>query len=79
MKKGEQIVRVETNNGRMTVTGTNGSNIKLSRTERNVLSDYKNPSYVNDIIKTFGNPEIIADGFTFVKNGVTKFTYTKKK
>ena len=79
MKKGEQIVRVETNNGRMTVTGTNGSNIKLSRTERNILADYKNPNYVEDIIKVFGNSDVLADGFTFVKNGVIKFTYTNKK
>ena len=63
----------------MTVTGVNGSNIKLSRTERNILADYKNPNYVEDIIKVFGNSDVLADGFTFVKNGVIKFTYTNKK
>ena len=79
MRKGEKLIKVETMDGRMTVTGVNGSNIKLSRTERNILADYKNPNYVKDIIKVFGNSDVLADGFTFVKNGVIKFTYTNKK
>lgn len=79
MRKGEKLIKVETMDGRMTVTGVNGSNIKLSRTERNILADYKNPNYVEDIIKVFGNSDVLADGFTFVKNGVIKFTYTNKK
>ncbi len=79
MKKGEKLICVETSNGRVSVRSTEGSNVKLSRSERNVLSDYKNPNYVSDIIKTFGNPDILADGFTVIKNGVTKFTYTKNK
>ena len=79
MRNGEKLIKVETMDGRMTVTGVNGSNIKLSRTERNILADYKNPNYVEDIIKVFGNSDVLADGFTFVKNGVIKFTYTNKK
>ena len=79
MRKGEKLIKVETMDGRMTVTGVNGSNIKLSRKERNILADYKNPNYVEDIIKVFGNSDVLADGFTFVKNGVIKFTYTNKK
>ena len=79
MRKGEKLIKVETMDGRMTVTGVNGSNIKLSRTERNILADYKNPNYVEDIIKVFGNSDVLADGFTFVKNGVIKFTYANKK
>ena len=79
MRKGEKLIKVETMDGRMTVTGVNGSNIQLSRTERNILADYKNPNYVEDIIKVFGNSDVLADGFTFVKNGVIKFTYTNKK
>ena len=79
MRKGEKLIKVETMDGRMTVTGVNGSNIKLSRTERNILADYKNPNYVEDIIKVFGNSDVLADGFTFVKSGVIKFTYTNKK
>ena len=79
MKKGERLVKIEIIDGRMTITGTSESNIKLSRTERNILSDYKNPNYVDNIIKVFGNSDVLADGFTVIKNGVTKFTYTKKK
>ena len=78
MRKGEKFIKVETMDGRMTVTGVNGSNIKLSRTERNILADYKNPNYVEDIIIVFGNSDVLADGFTFVKNGVIKFTSTNK-
>lgn len=77
MKKGEKLLTVEITEGRICAKNTDGSYVKLSRTERNVLSNYKKPDYIANIKKIFGNPEIIADGFTVVKNGITKFTYTK--
>ena len=78
MKKGEKLLNVKIESGgKITVTTTSGSIAKLSRSERNALSNYKNQSYIEDIRKIFGNPDIFADGFTIIKNGETKFTYTK--
>lgn len=77
MKKGKQIAVVEISDGMVTAKTTDGSIVKLSRNERNVLSRYKEPNYVEIIKKTFGNPNILSDDFTVIKNGEVKFTWTK--
>lgn len=78
MKKGEKLLKVQIERGgKLTVTTTNGSIAKLSRSERNALANYKNKSYIDDIRKMFGNQDIFADDFAIEKNGEIKFTYTK--
>lgn len=77
MKKGTQIQKVEIVNGHVDVFDTNNNSIKVNRTERNLLSDYRNKNYVEDVKKQFSNNAILADGFTIIKNGIVKFTYTK--
>lgn len=77
MKKGNKLTKVEITNGYVSAYKADGTTAKLSRSERNVLANYKSKSYVDDIIKAFGNPEILEDGFTVIKNGEVKFTYTK--
>lgn len=54
-----------------------GSSAKLSRTERKILASYKSKTYVEDIRKTFGCPDILADDFVVYKDGICKFTHTK--
>jgi hypothetical protein len=54
-----------------------GTLAKLSRNERKILASYKSKTYVENIIKTFGNPNILADGFCVYKDSICKFTYTK--
>lgn len=76
MKKGVKLLKVITKDGHVTAIDTNGEEVKLSRSERNVLTDYKDKNYINNIRKVFGNNDAIADGFTMEKNGVIKFTYT---
>lgn len=78
MKKGNKLTKVEITNGYVSATKADGTLAKLSRSERNVLANYKSKSYVDDIIKAFGNPEILSEGFTVIKNGEVKFTYTKR-
>ena len=56
-----------------------GTLAKLSRNERKILSSYKSATYVEDIVKTFGNPRILADGFCVYKDSICKFTYTNKR
>lgn len=59
-------------------TAEDGKAVKLSRTERQLLADYKNPQYVDNIKKGFGNPDILSEDFKVYKNGEIKFTYTKQ-
>lgn len=54
-------------------TAEDGKAVKLSRTERQLLADYKNPHYVELIKKGFGNPEILSPDFIVYKNGERKF------
>lgn len=54
-------------------TAEDGRAVKLSRTERQILADYKNPHYVENIKKGFGNPDILSKDFKVYKNGVEKF------
>lgn len=78
MKKGTKIKTVEISKGYVSAKDESDSVIKLSRSERNALSDYKNRShYVENIIKIFGNKNILSSEFTVYKDGVIKFTYTK--
>lgn len=61
----------------VTATAEDGKPVKLSRTERQLLADYKNPQFVEKIKKGFGNPDIVSPDFKVYKNGTLKFTYTK--
>lgn len=77
MKKGVKLTKVEIIKGKVTAYLNDGSVAKLSRNERNTLSDYKNPNYVKDVENLFGNSHIFDEGFEVIKDGLLKFTYTK--
>lgn len=77
MKKGVKLTKVEIIEGKVTAYLNDGSVAKLSRNERNTLSDYKNPNYVKDVENLFGNSHIFDEGFEIIKDGLLKFTYTK--
>jgi len=77
MKKCDKIDRVEITKGYVSAIKADGTRAKLSRSERNVLAAYCNPNYEKDIRKIFGNPGILTDSFTVIKDGVVKYrTYT---
>lgn len=77
MKKGTKLTKIEISKSHIAAYCDDGTLAKLSRTERNVLSNYKNASYVENIKKVFGNPDILSSEFVVIKDGKTKFTYTK--
>lgn len=88
MKKGKQLKKVNiSTNGYVIAYDNEDVEIKLSRSERNVLTRLpqkgrgytsKIQKYVDDIIKAFGgNPEVLSSDFTVYKDGEIKFTYTK--
>lgn len=57
----------------VTATSEDDKPVKLSRTERQLVADYKNPQYVENIKKGFGNPDIVSPNFKVYKNGTLKF------
>lgn len=57
----------------VTATAEDGKPVKLSRTERQLLADYKNPDYLETIKKGFCNPNIVSPDFKVYKNGTLKF------
>lgn len=75
MRKGIMIAEVNISKGEVIALTSTGEKIKLTRSQRNVLSDYKNPNYVNDVIKEFSNPNVFSEGFKVIKNGQVKRTY----
>lgn len=77
MKKGVKLTKVEIIKGKVTAYLNDGSVAKLSRNERNTLSDYRNPNYVKDVENLFGNSHIFSEDFKVIKDGLLKFTYTK--
>ena len=57
----------------VSATDEDGKTVKLSRTERQLLTGYKTPGYLETNKKGFGNPEIVSPDFKVYKNGVLKF------
>lgn len=65
MKKGSKINMVEIKNtGTINVFDQKGELLKLSRTQRNALADYKNPNYKEKIIKVFDVLEPLMEHIT---------------
>lgn len=81
MKKGARIKEITIvekvvngiSNKIIEATAEDGKPVKLSRTERQLVADYKNPRYVENLKKGFGNPDILAKDFKVYKNGEEKF------
>jgi len=76
-RKGIKIKQVIIQNGNVTAIDNDGESINLTRTERNILRGFRSNTYVQDIIKCFGNKNILDDDYSVIKDGETKFTKTK--
>ena len=78
MKKGIKIYNVNiAEDGTITAMDASCNTIALTRTQRNILSNYKKPDYIESIKKEFNNPNIFHDDFSVMKKGKIVFTYTK--
>jgi hypothetical protein len=72
-KKGVQIGCVRIEGKLVEVIDTNGSLVKVTRAQRELLGKYKNPEYIQEIKKAFSNDHIVANDFVVIKNGETVF------
>lgn len=72
MKKGDKISKVVIDHEVVAVYNQLNQPIKVTRQQRNSLSNYRNPNYVEDVEKAFTYKGILAHDFTVVKDGVVK-------
>lgn len=74
MKKGTQIWRVVVDEGsRVSIMDSDRNPVKVTRSQRNALIDWKNEKFLVNIIKEFSNNKILHPEFTIVRNGEIVF------
>jgi len=74
MKKGTQIWRVVVDKGsRVSIMDSDRNPVKVTRSQRNALIDWKNEKFLVNIIKEFSNNKILHPEFTIVQNGEIVF------
>lgn len=73
IKKGIQIYMVIMNGKHVDVLDVDQIPLKVTRTQRNLLTDVKNPNYIEDIQKEFGNSKILHNNYSVVKDGKTVY------
>ncbi len=72
-KKGHKIGCVRIEGKLVEVLDTDGSLMKVTRTQREVLRNYKVPEYLQEITKAFSNDHIVADNYMVIKDGQQVF------
>lgn len=77
MRKGTQILRVEINDGIVVAYDETESTIKLTRSQRQTLTNYKDQNYISNIQKEWHNKNVVHPDFSVIKNGKVVYTYTK--
>lgn len=74
MKKGTQIWRVVVDEcSRVSIMDSDRNPVKVTRSQRNALIDWKNEKFLVNIIKEFSNNKILHPEFTIVQNGEIVF------
>lgn len=73
MRKGVQIAWIRLDGKHVDVMARDGSLIKVTRAQRELLRKYKNPTYLEDIRKAFSNDDIVAKDYIVLKEGEQVF------
>lgn len=73
MRKGTQIAWIRIEGQHVDVIARDGSLIKVTRAQRELLRKYKNPTYLEDIKKAFSNDDIVAKDYIVLKEGEQVF------
>lgn len=72
-KKGVKIACVRIDGKIVEPVDSDGNIIKVTRTQREVLRNYKVPEYLQGICKAFSNDHIVANNFVVIKDGKQVF------
>lgn len=73
MKKGVQIYLVIINDTKVNILDIDQNPIKVTRTQRNVIMNYKADNYETNIINAFSNHNILHPQYSVVQNGITVY------
>lgn len=67
--KGRRIASVTIIKGHVMAYDEKGVMFKLTRAQRDILSKYNSADFLDDIIKAFGNENILSPYFSIKKDG----------
>jgi hypothetical protein len=74
MRKGVKLVHVNIDDGRVTAYDNYGKDVKLTRTQRTALANFKrNPNYVTEVNEAFGR-EVLDEDFSVSRDGKCVYT-----
>jgi hypothetical protein len=74
LKKGKKIWCVYIDRGIVTAFTKDMTQIPLTRSQRNALSDYKNKDYIENVCKEFCHKEALHEEFSVMKDGMLVYT-----
>ena len=77
LKKGKKIWAVYIDNGIVSAFTKDMTQIPLTRNQRNVLSGYRHPNYIEKICKEFQHNEPLHRDFSVMKDGVLVYSLDK--
>ena len=70
LHKGVTITNIRIDNdGTVHIFANTGDEVKVTRAQRNEITDYKTPDFVKRVSKAFSNDKILATSFTYEVNG----------
>lgn len=73
-KKGLSISKVEIDDTNNVMVYSDNGEIRVTRSQRIALCDYKSNNYIENIIKCFQNPNILSNDFKVIKNGLMVYS-----
>lgn len=77
LKKGKKIWSVTIEKGIVKAYTRGADEIPLTRSQRKVLSDYKNHNYIENICREFSHKEPVDRDFSVMKDGTIVFQLEK--
>lgn len=78
LRKGNKLWSVYIDRGIVSAFTKDGNPIPLTRSQRNALTGYNRPDYIETICKEFSHKEPFDKGFSIMKDGVLVFTLEPK-
>lgn len=69
-KKGQKIWSLYIDRGIVNAFTKDNKSVSLTRSQRQVLSNYTNKNYIENVCKAFSNKECLHEEFSIMKDGV---------
>lgn len=70
LHKGVTITNIKIDNdGTVHIFANTGDEVKVTRAQRNEITDYKSPDFVKRVSKAFSNDKILAANFSYEVKG----------